>query len=70
VLLEPVDHEFEGQSENGSQPVLYARVIESPVDAIEFGYAAEAAGTTTSATAAARTPRTLMFPPRLTAPGV
>jgi hypothetical protein len=38
LLLVPVDHELAGQSTYGNQHVLYARVIESPVDAIEFGY--------------------------------
>ena len=33
----PVDHEFDGQSTYGNQQVLKARVIESPVDAIELG---------------------------------
>jgi hypothetical protein len=35
--LVPVDHEFAGQSVNGKEHVLKARVIESPVDAIELG---------------------------------
>jgi len=35
--LEPVDQEFCGQSTNGNEHVLNARVIESPVDAIELG---------------------------------
>lgn len=34
----PVDQELSGRSENGNVPVLYARVMESPVAAIEFGY--------------------------------
>jgi hypothetical protein len=37
VLLVPVDHELAGQSMNGNEHVLNARVIESPVDAIELG---------------------------------
>jgi hypothetical protein len=37
VALDPVDHEFEGQSTNGNAHVLNARVIESPVDAIDAG---------------------------------
>jgi len=32
-----VDHEFHGASVNGTKPVLNARVIESPVAAIELG---------------------------------
>ena len=34
----PVDQELSGPSGNGTVPVLYARVMESPVAAIEFGY--------------------------------
>jgi hypothetical protein len=34
----PVDQELSGRSENGYVPVLYARVMESPVAASEFGY--------------------------------
>src|SRR5215208_7765330 len=35
--LVPVDHEFATQSMNGKAHVLNARVIESPVEAIELG---------------------------------
>jgi hypothetical protein len=35
--LDPVAHELGGQSTNGRNPVLKARVIESPVDATELG---------------------------------
>jgi hypothetical protein len=37
----PVDHEFAGASVKAIVPVLYARVIESPVDAIEAGHPAD-----------------------------
>jgi hypothetical protein len=37
ALLVPVDHELDGQSMKGNVHVLKARVIESPVDAIELG---------------------------------
>jgi hypothetical protein len=62
VPLVPVDHEFEAQSMKGNEQVLKARVIESPVDAIEFGYpvtagsAAALATTTSAARTTAMTP--------------
>jgi hypothetical protein len=68
VLLVPVDHEFAAQSVKGNVHVLKARVIESPVDAIEFGYpvtagAAAAPETATSAkTTNAMTPRPFSLP--------
>ena len=34
----PVDQEFPGASVSGTPPVLNARVIESPSEAMEFGY--------------------------------
>jgi hypothetical protein len=37
AMLVPVDHEFGRQSMKGNTHVLKARVIESPVDAIELG---------------------------------
>jgi hypothetical protein len=36
--LVPVDHELAGASIKGNQEVLKARVIESPVEAIELGH--------------------------------
>lgn len=57
-VLVPVDQEFAGTSERTVGPELKARVIESPVAMIEFGYgpAAEAlCGALTSATAARKT---------------
>jgi hypothetical protein len=37
AVLVPVDHEFAGQSVKGKEHVLKARVIESPLEAIELG---------------------------------
>jgi len=43
-----VDHELAGESVKGKLPVLKARVIESPVEAIESGYPAIAGAVMTS----------------------
>ena len=61
----PVDHEAAGQSIYGNQQSLNARVIESPVDAIEFGYApwADAVRANANTTASGKIRRSFMCDP-------
>ena len=63
VALEPVDHEFRGQSTYGKVQVLKARVIESPVPDMDLGNG-RAADTGIAASRTIRMARTRLMAPR------